>query len=95
MIERHITFDVPAGRDQAFERFFVDAYRPAMSRAPGFVGVDLLREIDEPSHYHMTLRFRDADAAAGWRTSPEHQALQPELTMLATTSQIQGYDVIA
>jgi antibiotic biosynthesis monooxygenase (ABM) superfamily enzyme len=42
----------------------------------------------------MMLRFQDAETAAGWRTSPVHQALQPALAALFSTNEIQGYDVI-
>jgi len=95
MIERHITFNVHPDRTEAFERFFADRYSPTMAKAPGFVRVELLREIDSATRYQMVLRFQDPESAAGWRTSGVHQALQPELTALFSTNEIQGYDVIA
>lgn len=95
MIERHITFNVHADRTAAFERFFGDTYRVAMAQAPGFVRAELLREADEPTRYQMTLRFEDAEAAAGWRTSPVHQALQPDLAALFSTNEVVGYVVVA
>jgi quinol monooxygenase YgiN len=94
MIERHITFRVPAASADAFERFFDEAYRPAMARAPGYVRVELLREIDDPTRYQMALRFTDPGAAAGWRTSETHQALQPALNALHEGSDVVGYDVV-
>ena len=45
MIERHITFSVLPDKGEAFERFFVDQYAPAMAQAPGFVRVELLEEV--------------------------------------------------
>lgn len=95
MIERHVTFKVPPANAAAFERFFDEAYRPAMAEAPGYVRVELLREIDEPARYQMSLRFRDPESAAGWRTSEVHQALQPALNALHEGSEVAGYDVIA
>ena len=95
MIERHITFNVHPDRTADFERFFAERYAVAMSQAPGFVRIELLREADSPTRYQMSFRFQDLDASAGWRTSPVHQALQPELTALFSTNEIQGYDVIA
>jgi heme-degrading monooxygenase HmoA len=95
MIERHITFNVHADRTTDFERFFAEQYRPAMSRSPGFVRVDLLHEAGDSNRYHMVLRFQDAEASAGWRTSSVHQALQPALAALFSTNEIQGYEVIA
>lgn len=95
MIERHITFNVHADRVEAFERFFAEQYGPTMAKAPGFVRVELLREIDSATRYQMVLRFEDADSAAAWRTSEVHQALQPALTALFSDNEIQGYLVIA
>jgi heme-degrading monooxygenase HmoA len=95
MIERHITFNVHPDRTADFERFFTERYRPAMSAAPGFVRVDLLREADAPSRYQMMLRWEDGTAAAGWRTSTVHEELQPELAALFSTNEIVGYDVVA
>jgi heme-degrading monooxygenase HmoA len=95
MIERHITFNVHPGTTAEFERFFAERYRPAMAAAPGFVRVELLREADQPTRYQMTLRFQDAETAAGWRTSPVHEALKPDLAALFSTNEIVGYDVVA
>lgn len=95
MIERHITFTV--GPDQAsdFERFFAERYRPAMAASPGFVRVDLLREAEDATKYQMVLRFQDLEASVGWRTSPVHQGLQPDLNALVSSSVVQAYEVIA
>ncbi len=95
MIERHITFDVLPGRTDAFEQFFAETYRPAMTTSPGFVGADLLREADRPTHYQMVLRWQDGESAAGWRTSPVHQGLQPELESLHSGMEIVAYVVIS
>lgn len=95
MIERHITFNVRADRTAEFERFFAEDYRPAMAAAPGFVRVELLREIEAPARYQMVLRWRDVEAATGWRTSPVHEALQPALTALFSTNEITAYEVVA
>jgi len=95
MIERHITFSVPADHAGDFERFFVERYRPAMAASPGFVRVDLLREADDATRYQMVLRFADLDASIGWRTSPVHQGLQPDLNALVVSSAVQAYEVVA
>jgi heme-degrading monooxygenase HmoA len=95
MIERHITFNVHAGQTEAFARFFDVEYRPAMTRTPGFIRAELLREAESPTRYQMVLRFVDGDSAAGWRTSDVHQALQPQLTALFSTNEIATYEVVA
>ncbi|HTS15568.1 MAG TPA: antibiotic biosynthesis monooxygenase family protein [Candidatus Sulfotelmatobacter sp.] len=95
MIERHITFTVPPEHADAFERFFAERYRPAMAASPGFVRVDLLREAEQATRYQMVLRFADLEASVGWRTSPVHQGLQPDLQALTTSSEVQAYEVVA
>ena len=95
MIERHVTFEVLQGKEEAFEQFFVNEYRPAMSRMAGFVRLELLRESEAPSSYQMTIRFETLETAAAWRSSPEHQALSPKLKALYSGSQVQVYEVIA
>jgi len=95
MIERHVTFEVLSDRGEAFEQFFVQEYRPAMSRMAGFVRVELLREQEAPLRYQMTIRFDSVETAAAWRASPEHQALSPRFKALYSASQVLVYDVIA
>jgi antibiotic biosynthesis monooxygenase (ABM) superfamily enzyme len=95
MIERHVTFDVFPEKTTEFERLFVEEYRPAMARMIGFIKVDLLRDQENANSYHMVIRFETAATAAGWRASPEHQALKPKIKPLYSESRLQVYDVIA
>ena len=95
MIERHVIFDVLSDKTGAFEEFFVREYRPAMSHMPGFVKVELLRHLETPTQYQMLIRFETLEAAAGWRASPEHQALSPRIKELYHSSQLHVYQVIA
>jgi heme-degrading monooxygenase HmoA len=94
MIERHITFNVHPESTSAFERFFAETYRPAMSRSPGFLSAGLLREMDQANRYQMVLRFEDLESAAGWRTSDVHQALQPGWSALFSDSEVNAYEVV-
>lgn len=94
MIERHIAFAVEPARSDDFERFFSQRYRPAASKSPGYVRVELLRSQDEPSRYEMTFQWDGPDAAAGWRTSPEHTDLQPELKSLSAMGDIRIFSVV-
>jgi heme-degrading monooxygenase HmoA len=95
VIERHITFNVHPDKGDEFERFFETEYAPKMAMSPGFVRVELLREADQPSRYQMVMRWQDGDAAAGWRTSQVHQALQPALSALHSGMEIAAYEVVA
>jgi heme-degrading monooxygenase HmoA len=82
MIERHVTFDVQPGKAAEFERFFAERYRPPALVMPGLIECGLLRESDNPLRYQMVFRWESAEQAAAWRTSPVHQALQPDLNAL-------------
>jgi heme-degrading monooxygenase HmoA len=95
MIERHATFEVLQGKEDAFEKFFVKEYRPAMSRMAGFVRLELLRESEARTNYQMLIRFDSLESAAAWRLSPEHQVLSPKLKALYSASHVQVYEVIA
>ena len=95
MIERHVTFEVLSDQVEAFEKFFIQEYRPAMSSMLGFVRVELLREQENPLRYQMVIRFETSEAAAAWRNSPDHQALSPMLKKMYSLSQLQVYEVLA
>jgi len=95
MIERHVTFDVLPDKAEEFERLFVDEYRLAMARMPGFIKVELLREQENLAKYQMVIRFTSLEEAAAWRNSSAHQALSPKLKALYSASQLQVYDVLA
>jgi len=95
MIERHVTFDVFPDQAGAFEQFFQEEYRPAMSKMPGFIRADLLQEQETPGRYQMVIRFESGEAAAHWRASTEHQALSPRLKSMYSESHLQVYEVVA
>jgi heme-degrading monooxygenase HmoA len=95
MIERHVTFHVFPDKGRDFESVFVEKYRPAMATMPGFVSVELLREVDQAARYQMVIRFQSVEDAAAWRASATHRALQPILKALYGESQVQVYDVIS
>ncbi len=95
MIERRVAFDVIPGKEQEFEEFFQREYRPAMSRMPGFVRVELVREREAPSTYCMLIRFESEESAAAWRESEAHQSLKPRLASLHRGSRLTVYDVVA
>lgn len=95
MIERHVSFNVLPGKEEAFERLFVQEYRPAMSRMPGFVRAELLRDQEDLTQYRMVIRFQSLETAANWRNSDLHQALQPKLKAFYNGSSLKIYDVVA
>ena len=95
MIERHVTFNVLPDKGRDFEKLFVEEYRPAMSKMPGFVKVELLRSQEDPTKHMMIIRFESLETAAAWRSSDAHQALKPKIGALYDGSTVQVFDVIA
>ena len=94
MIERHVTFNVLPGKEEAFEKLFKEEYSVAMSKLPGFVRVRLLREQEDPSYYQMVICFETMEEASGWRASAAHDELRPKIHALYDGSSVVVYDVI-
>jgi len=95
MVERHVTFNVIPGKEKDFETLFKEAYGVAMSKQPGFVSVNLLREHQKEAVYQMVIRFQSLETAAAWRDSADHKALSPRIKALYKESTVQVYEVIA
>lgn len=95
MIIRHVTFSVLPGHEHAFESFYATEYRPTMVKAPGLVGVELLRETDQPHRYQMAMKWQGGESAAAWRTSPAHDALRPRLKALHSGTEVVEYVRVA
>ena len=95
MIERHVSYEVPMAKAAEFERFFTEHYRPPVLEMPGLQECSLLRESDDPTRYQMVFRWATAEQAAAWRTSPVHQALQPDLNGLHSGMHIVAYTKVA
>ena len=95
MVERHVTFEVYPEKVVEFEKFFIDHYRPAMSKMPGFIRVELLAEHEKINRYQMVIRFQSVEESAAWRSSSEHQTLAPRLKALYQDSEVEVYKVVA
>lgn len=92
MIERHITFTLPASGVDRFKDFFDTKYVPPMSDVDGFVSARLLTPSGDEAELLMVLQFETAAASAAWRESAAHEALQPELKSLHSGMDIRGYE---
>jgi antibiotic biosynthesis monooxygenase (ABM) superfamily enzyme len=95
MIERHVTFNVIPGKEKDFEKLFREEYGLAMSKQPGFVSVNLLKEHEKEGVYQMVIRFQSLETAAAWRDSADHKALSPKIKALYKESTVQVYEVIS
>jgi heme-degrading monooxygenase HmoA len=94
MIERHVTFYIHEGQNEAFARYFRERYKTAMAETPGFVSASLLGSQEAPSQLMMVLRFQDADSALAWRRSENHEMLKPQLKSMYEKSELQVFDVL-
>lgn len=95
MIERHVFFSVLPDKTKEFETFFSYFYKPAMSKMPGFVKVELLRQQDETDRYLMVIGFENNEAVVEWRNSDLHKSLSPVLKEFYSESQVKVFDVVA
>ncbi len=95
MIDRHVTFNVHQGQEDAFESFYATEYGPTMAEAPGLVRVELLRETEYPLRYQLVMRWQDGDSAAAWRASSAHEGLRPRLKALHSSVEVVEYVVVA
>ena len=94
MIEKHVAFNVIAGKERYFESLFKEAYSMAMSKQPGFISVALLKEHGKETVYQMVIRFLSLETATAWRDSVDHKALSPKIKSLYKESTAQVYEVI-
>jgi antibiotic biosynthesis monooxygenase (ABM) superfamily enzyme len=95
VIERHVTFEVIPGKEQAFEDLFKSSYSTAMSKQRGFVSVGLVRELEAPTRYQMVIRFDTLENAVAWRDSADHKAISPVIKALYSGSSVVAYSIIA
>ena len=95
MIERHVSLSVLPDRAAAFERFFVEHYRPPALEMPGLIECTLLREAEGAGRYQFVFRWETAEDAVAWRVSEAHQALQPALNALVAGMVIVAYVKVA
>jgi len=95
MIERHVTFNLHAGLNQDFEKFMLERYLPAIKARPGAFGAWLMREMQDPSRYHLVLGFETLQSAQDWKASDSHRELSPILKTFYATSEVVVYELVA
>lgn len=76
MIIEHAIFRIKSGQESDFETAFPNAI-PHIAASEGFIGLDLHRSIENPSSYHLLVRwqtledhmvgFRESDRFVKWR----------------------------
>lgn len=62
MITEHATLAILPGREQEFERLFIDHVRDLFARAPGFVSIELHRSVERPSTFVMRVGWESLEA---------------------------------
>ncbi|HEV7185568.1 MAG: antibiotic biosynthesis monooxygenase family protein [Actinomycetales bacterium] len=72
MIVEHAVLPVIPGEEEAFEADFARA-RPLISAMPGFLGLSLSRQVEQPNHYLLLVQWETLEAhTVGFRGSPEY-----------------------
>lgn len=69
MIIEHAVLHIKPGEEAAFEAAFPRAI-PHASASAGFIGLEIRRSVERPSHYHLLIRWRSVeDHMQGFRES--------------------------
>jgi heme-degrading monooxygenase HmoA len=66
-----------------------------MKESAGFVSVELIQEMEQPSRYQMLIRFGNLEQAADWRNSEAHKALSSIFKSFYTSSDVTVYNFIS
>ncbi len=65
-----------------------------MSKMPGYVRAELLREQNVVNRYQMLIRFQSAEESDAWRSSPEHKSLSTKLKAFYKDSKVVTFKVV-
>jgi heme-degrading monooxygenase HmoA len=72
MIVVHSQFRVANGMEETVRQAFAD--RPHLvERAPGFLGMEVFRDSDDPSIFLLSTRWSDIESFRGWHGSEAHK----------------------
>lgn len=79
----HVDMHLASGREGALLDIYRDAFRPAISRQPGFRSVSLLRPNGGDVH-RLVIVFDDEEQRERWVASDTHQDVWPRVEALCT-----------
>lgn len=100
-IELHVDLAVDPAREQEMLGNFHKIFRPAASKQPGFVDVQMLKlrsavqgAAPEGANYRFVLVFKSEELRRKWVATPTHQKVWPtiERTLKSTNYNVLLYD---
>ena|ERR1700681_4479324 len=98
-MEMHIDFAVEPGKEQQMVANYKNNFRPAISKQPGFVMVNLLklrRGAPDQTPYRLVLAFQTEEQRVAWTKTDAHQASFPTIRdTMAKGSKTNSYDDVA
>lgn len=78
----HVDMPLGAEREEALLDVYRSAFRPAISRQPGFRSVTLLRP-NGGDVYRLVIIFDDEEQRKRWVASDDHQDVWPRMEALS------------
>lgn len=92
MFVLHIDLPVKDGMSQALEQAFTRDFQPAIARREGLRGVELLRSVDDPNVYCLTIAFENPESQQKWVATDIHQQVWAALQDLCTGFSLREYN---
>lgn len=75
----HVEMKLKPGAREALEKTYLETFRPAISGQEGFVGVHLLRSVEEGGDYRLTIAFENKTLQQKWVGKDLHQEVWPQM----------------
>jgi heme-degrading monooxygenase HmoA len=95
-MEMHIDFAVEPGKEETMLANYRNNFRPAISKQPGFIMVNLLklrRGGADQTPYRLVLAFQTEEQRVAWTKTDAHQASFPTIRdTMAKGSKTNSYD---
>ena len=99
-IQLHVELDVDPAREKELISNFRKLFKPAISRQPGFVEVNLLKlqsvlAGQTPTNYRLIISFQTEAQRQAWVATADHQRVWPSIEKtLRAAGEASVYDVV-
>ncbi len=100
-MQLHVDLEVKPRREREMVDNYLNLFRPAIQRQPGFIEVKLLkrREVDaklQASRYRLLISFQTEEQRKRWVATEEHQLVWPDIekTLTGAKYPIALFDIV-
>ena len=100
-MQLHVDLEVEPRREKEMVENYLNLFRPAIQKQPGFVEVKLLKRREteaklQASRYRLLISFQREEQRKQWVATEEHQRVWPaiEKTLTGTKYSIVLFDVV-